>query len=440
MTVKIALLGAGTVGSQVARLITEQREDYQARIGAEIELIGIVVSDTTKPRPDFIDSSLLTTDAETLIDAADVVVELIGGIEPARTWIMRALTAGKTVVTGNKALLAAHGPELHDATAAHNANLYFEAAVAGAVPVVYGLRESMSGDRVERILGIVNGTTNFILDEMSTEGMEYDEALTLAQQLGYAEADPTADVEGLDAGAKCAILASLGFHTRVSADDVDTAGITGITVADIAEAKRSGTVIKLLAIAERVNPDGTSGAEHPTSTTTPADGEPISVRVHPTIVSADSPLATVSGAFNAIILDCDAAGRIMFYGQGAGGIQTASAVMSDVVAAATHTAHGGNAPRESAYATSRIIDPAEVRSAYKIRLHVRPDLGTLAEITALFAANQVSIAAVDQQGSDDAIVLTISTEPARSGNVEKLTAALTDTAAVREVLSVLHML
>ena len=247
--VKIALLGAGTVGTQVARLLSEQKEDLAARSGAQLELVGIAVRDVSAPRDPAVDRSLLTDEPESIIDEADVVIELMGGIEPARSYILRAFAAGASVVTGNKALLAAHGPELYEAAARADVDLYYEAAVAGAVPVVYGLRESLAGDRITAVLGIVNGTTNYILDEMTVKGLDFDEALAKAQELGYAEADPTADVDGLDAAAKCAILASLAFHTRVGIDDVHVHGIRSITKADIESAGRSGCVVKLVASA-----------------------------------------------------------------------------------------------------------------------------------------------------------------------------------------------
>ena len=218
--VRVALLGCGTVGTQVARLLDEQAADLTARAGAWLHLVGIAVRDAEAPRDPVIDRTLLTTDASGLIASADIVIELIGGIEPARTYILEAFEHGASVVTGNKALLAAHGPELYEAAARADVDLYYEAAVAGAVPVVYGLRESLAGDRITAVLGIVNGTTNYILDEMTTKGLEFDDVLAEAQRLGYAEADPTADVDGFDAAAKCAILASLAFHSRVAMDEV----------------------------------------------------------------------------------------------------------------------------------------------------------------------------------------------------------------------------
>lgn len=422
-TVKIALLGAGTVGSQVFRLLQEQAEDLDARAGADLQVSAVVVRNLNAQRSVDIPPELLTTNAEAAIDEADLVIELIGGIDPPRQYVMRALTQGKTVVTGNKALLAAHGPELYQVAAENGASLYYEAAVAGAVPVVYGLRESLAGDRITGVFGIVNGTTNFILDAMSSTGVSYQEALAEAQQLGFAEADPSADVDGLDAAAKCAILASLAFHTRVSIDDVAVEGITEVTPEDIALAKESGYAIKLLAVAER--------AELPES-----GGEAIAVRVHPALVPFDHPLASVAGAFNAIVVEGEAAGRLMFYGQGAGGSPTASAVLSDVVAAAYHLAHGGEAPRELVYANLPILPAVEVITRYQIRLEVIDRAGVLADVAGLFAAEGVSIQAVKQTDSDRdhlSTNLLIATHAAREGSLRNVIQAL---AELPEVLSI----
>lgn len=433
-TVNVAVLGAGTVGSQVIRLIQEEGGDLAARAGADLNIQSVVVRNVSAPRDVEIDPALLTTDANQAIDDADLVIELIGGIEPPRTLVLRALSQGKTVVTGNKALLAAHGPELYEVAAQNGADLYYEAAVAGAVPVVYGLRESLAGDKILRVLGIVNGTTNFILDSMTSTGASYEDALAEAQRLGFAEADPTADVEGLDAAAKCAILASLAFHTRVSIDDVAVEGISSITADDIAEAEAGGNVIKLLAIAERVTKD---------------DGtEWVSVRVHPTLVPRDHALANVNGAFNSIVVDGESAGRLMFYGQGAGGAPTATAVLSDVVAAASHIANGGNGPRELVYANLPILPRAEAVTRYQVQAEIRDRVGVLAEVAGIFAANGVSIKSVSQRDANDEVsegsgdlktaVLTILTHRATEGSLEQVVADLNDSASVIEVSSILR--
>lgn len=422
----IAVLGAGTVGSQVIRLLEEQGEEFAGRVGAPLRVSAVLVRNPSAPRDTPIDPELLTTDADQAIESADLVIELIGGIEPARTYVLYALNQGKSVVTGNKALLAAHGPELYDAAARTGADLYYEAAVAGAVPVVYGLRESLAGDRINQVLGIVNGTTNFILDAMTSTGQSYEDALGQAQDLGFAEADPSADVDGLDAAAKCAILASLAFHTRVSIDDVAVEGITSITADDIAEATASGQVIKLLAIAERRTSE--SGAEG------------VSVRVHPSLVPLEHPLASVSGAFNAIVIEGEAAGRLMFYGKGAGGAPTASAVLSDVVAAASHRLHGGNAPRESVYAKLPILSAGEAVTQFQLRLEVEDRLGVLAEVAQVFADKGVSIQAVSQK--DDAetgtCTLVILTHSAREADLQNVIRDLEGSSAVRRVASALR--
>ncbi len=431
-TVKIALLGAGTVGSQVYRLLEEQSGDLDARAGARLEVSSVVVRNPKATRDEEIPMRLLTTDAESAIDGADIVIELIGGIEPPYRHVSKALRAGKTVVTGNKALLAAHGPELYELAAQNHGSLYYEAAVAGAVPVVYGLRESLVGDRITTVLGIVNGTTNFILDAMTDQGMSYQEALKKAQELGFAEADPSADVDGLDAAAKCAILASLAFHTRVSIDDVQVEGITGITESDIEQATESGQTIKLLAIADR----GKS-----------AEGrEAISVNVHPTLVPNAHPLASVHGAFNAIVVEGESAGQLMFYGQGAGGAPTATAVLSDVVAAAHHIAYGGNAPHELVYANLPILPPEDVLTRYVIRLAVRDRVGVLSEVTRLFADQGVSIQGVQQRdlpgedADESGVVLLITTHGAPEGALQAVVKKLQDSPDVVRVESTMRLL
>ncbi|TRW42896.1 homoserine dehydrogenase [Georgenia yuyongxinii] len=423
--VRIALLGCGTVGSQVVRLLREHADDLAARAGARLELVGIAVRDTDAERDPWVPRELLTADAAALVARADIVVELIGGIDPVRPLVLAALESGATVVTGNKALLAAHGPELHGAAERSGADLYYEAAVAGAVPVVYGLRESLAGDNVDAVLGIVNGTTNFILDEMATRGLSFDDALALAQELGYAEADPTADVDGHDAAAKAAILASLAFHTRVSIDDVPVTGIRQVTAADMAEAREAGYVIKLLAVARRITDNGTRG---------------ISVRVHPALLPATHPLAAVRGAFNAVVVEAEAAGRLMFYGQGAGGAPTASAVLGDLVAAASHKVHGGNAPRESTYAELPLVTDAQTPARTQVQLRLADEPGTLAAVAGVYGEHGVSIESVRQTGADDGdaritIVSHLATEAALAQTVAKLS----DDPRVHEVVSVMRV-
>lgn len=411
--VTIAVLGCGTVGTQVVRLLQERGSDLAARAGAPLRVNAIAVRNLETKREDFIDRALLTTDAHAAATSADVVVELIGGIEPARTLVLAALESGATVVTGNKALLAAHGPELYEAAARTGSDLYYEAAVAGAVPVVYAIRESLAGDRIAKILGIVNGTTNYILDEMTTKGLSFEDALSTAQELGYAEADPTADVDGHDAAAKAAILSSLAFHTRVSGADVPVQGIRNITAADIAQAKADGYVIKLLAAAERV-------------------GDHYDVRVEPRLVPVGHPLASVDGAFNAVVIEAEAAGRLMFYGRGAGGAPTASAVLGDVVAAASHKVHGGNAPAELAYAELTKLPVDQVRAAVAISLELADKPGQLAAVAAKFADHGISIERVQQRAAEDSSEFTTLNITTHAAPRQALDAALADLAGVVE--------
>src|SRR3954464_2498346 len=348
---RVALLGAGVVGGAVARLLTEHADDMAARVGARLEIVGIARRRAGPDRPALgVDPALFTTDGEQLVTRADVVVEVIGGIEPARSLILRAMEHGASVVTANKALLAEDGPALYAAAAQHGVDLYYEAAVAGAIPLLRPLRESLAGDEVRKILGIVNGTTNYVLDKMDTTGAGFSEAVEQAQALGYAEADPTADVEGFDAAAKAAILASLAFHTRVPASAVYREGITDVSAADIAAAREMDCVVKLLAICERTAP-GTAD-----------DG--VSVRVHPAMIPRTHPLAGVREAFNAVFVEADAAGQLMFYGPGAGGDPTASAVLGDIVAVARHEVVGGRGPGESTYADLPILDMGQAATRY----------------------------------------------------------------------------
>ncbi|MEU5938797.1 homoserine dehydrogenase [Micromonospora sp. NPDC047548] len=382
---RLALLGCGTVGSEVVRLLHEQSADLAARIGAPLEIAGIAVRRVGRDRGDLpVDPALFTTDPLGLIkrDDVDVVVEVVGGIEPARSWLVEALRAGKSVVTANKALLAEDGASLHDAAAEGGADLYYEASVAGAIPLLRPLRESLHGDRINRVTGIVNGTTNFILSAMDATGAGFAEALEEATELGYAEADPTADVEGFDAAAKAAILASLAFHTRVTAADVHREGITEVTAADVASAKAMGCTIKLLCIAAR-------GAD--------AQGrETVSVRVHPAMIPLTHPLASVGDAFNAVFVEAEAAGQLMFYGRGAGGAPTASAVLGDVVAVARNRLAGARAASESAYADLSVRPMGEALTRYHISLDVADRPGVLEAVAGVFARHEVSIATVRQ--------------------------------------------
>jgi homoserine dehydrogenase len=362
------------------------------------------------------------------------VIEVIGGIEPARTLILQAMAAGASVVTANKALLAEDGPTLYSAAAEHGVDLYYEAAVAGAIPLLRPLRESLVGDRVHRVLGIVNGTTNYVLDKMDSTGMGFAEAVAQAQALGYAEADPTADVEGFDAAAKAAILASLAFHTRVGAADVHREGITGVTSADVVSARQMGAVVKLLAICERtLNADGEEG---------------VSVRVHPAMIPLAHPLAAVREAYNAVFVEAEAAGELMFYGRGAGGVPAASAVLGDLVSVARNRVTGRRGPGESWYAHLPVRPMGQVVTRYHISLEVADRPGVLAGVAQVFAENDVSIETVRQQqhplregedGADGRAALVVVTHAAPDAALAATVEALADLAIVEAVASVMRV-
>ena len=404
---RVALLGCGTVGGEVVRLLHSTAADLEQRIGAPLELAGIAVRRLGKVRDLPVDDALFTTDAHALVsrDDVDLVVEVIGGIEPARSLLVTALKAGKGVITANKALLAEDGATLHAAALEGGADLYYEASTAGAIPILRPLRESLVGDSVTRVMGIVNGTTNFILTRMDEVGSGFQEALDEATALGYAEADPTADVEGFDAAAKAAILAGLAFHTRVTAADVHREGIAEVTAADVASAKAMGCVVKLLAIAER-------------------QGDAVSVRVHPAMIPRTHPLATVREAYNAVFVEAVAAGQLMFYGRGAGGAPTASAVLGDLVAVARNTLSGARGAGESSYAALRVQPMGEVVTRFHISLDVADKAGVLAAVANTFSAHDVSIRTVRQEGhGDDAslvVVTHVATDAALQGVVEEL--------------------
>lgn len=425
MSVRVALLGCGAVGSEVVRLLDEQKDDLLARIGATIELVGIAVRRPNRDRGliGALSKDLFTGDALSLVkrDDVDVVIELVGGIEPARTWLVEALRAGKSVITGNKALLAEDGGTLHDAATEGGADLYYEAAVAGAIPLLRPLRESLHGDRITQVTGIVNGTTNFILSAMDATGAGFHEALEAATALGYAEADPTADVEGFDAAAKAAILASLAFHTRVTAADVYREGITEVTAADVASARAMGCVIKLLCIASLTSDGG------------------VSVRVHPAMIPRVHPLASVGDAFNAVFVQAEAAGQLMFYGRGAGGAPTASAVLGDLVAVARNRLAGVRAPSESAYARLPVRPMGEVLTRYHVSLDVADRAGVLAAVAGVFAAHEVSIATVNQSGRGDDAVLVIVTHAAKDKDLSATVDELRTLDFVRSIASVLRV-
>jgi len=421
-TLKVGMLGCGVVGSQIARLLVENKSDLTSRAGANLELVKVAVKDV-KTKREGIPSNLLTDDAKSIVNdpEIDLIIEVIGGINPAKELILTAIKNGKSVVTANKALLAQSGAELYAAADNANVDLYYEAAVAGAIPILRPLRESLVGDQVLRIMGIVNGTTNYILTKMDESGTAFEDALKQAQALGFAEADPTADVEAIDAASKAAILAGLAFHSRVSDSDVYREGITKITATDVKVAKAMDMVIKLLAIAE-LTPDGE-----------------ISVRVHPALISRTHPLASVRESFNAVFVEAKSAGQLMFYGKGAGGEPTASAILGDLVAVARHKVSGGIGPKESDYADLKIAKIGQTKTRYLIRLNVADKPGVLESVAHVFASHGVSIQTVRQTGAGDKAELIVMTHSSTESALSETVKDLSKLAAVTDVASVLRV-
>ena len=417
----IGMLGCGVVGSQVARLLQDDEQELSERSGAVLKLTKVGVR-TAGPR-EGVDPSLITTDLQSIVSdpTINIVIEVMGGIEPAKTLILEAIKNGKSVITANKALLATHGHELFNAADAAKVDLYYEAAVAGAIPIIRSMRESLAGDQITRVMGIVNGTTNYILTKMHEEGRAFGEVLKEAQALGYAEADPTADVEGHDAAVKAALLASLAFHSTVVIDEVYCEGISKISSEDVQAAKSMNSVIKLLAIAELTVKDE------------------ISVRVHPVILPLSHPLASVRNAFNAIYVESEAAGQLMFYGRGAGGAPTASAILGDVVAVSRHIALNSIGQRETDYADRDIAPIETTKTKFLIRLEVKDKSGVLASIAQTFAEQDVSIQTVDQNGRDDDAELIIVTHGATEGELKATVDALKKLPIVNKVSSVIRV-
>ncbi len=409
--IRVGLLGAGTVGSQTACLLVEQKDELSCRIGRDIELAGVACLNPDKVDFPWIDRSLLTDDTMSVATNADIVVELIGGLEPARTFVLAAINSGASVVTANKALLAKFGPELYQAAAEKGVDIYFEAAVGGAIPIVRPLRESLVGDTVTSMLGIVNGTTNYILDEMTTKGLDFDVALKQAQEKGYAEADPTGDIEGEDAANKAAIMATLAFHTDVSIDDVTVEGITRVTADDIAAAAAEHKVVKLLSVVE----NGDAG---------------VSARVYPALIDENHPLASVHGSFNAVFVKADAADDLMFYGRGAGGAPTASAVVGDVVTVARHIAQGCTGPVIPMYRDLPKAPAESLKAVFAVRFLIHDKPGVLAAIAAEFAERGVSINGVNQD-----LKPTLH-DPGYSGELQQLRIVthMTDEVTLRETV------
>ena len=427
-TLKVALLGCGNVGSQVARILINDADDLASRSGARLELTGIAVRNPEAPRDVELPRELFTTDAEKLVEEADIVIELMVGMEPARTLMLHAIGHGASVVTGNKALLAADGADLFQKADAAGVRLAYEAAVAGAIPILRPIRESLSGDRITRVLGIVNGTTNYILDAMDTTGAQFADALAEAQRLGYADADPTADVEGHDAAAKGAILASLAFHTPFDLANVSCEGISSVTAEDITAAQDAGFVIKLLAIAEKLENDGEPG---------------VSVRVHPTLLPRTHPLAAVHGAFNAVFVEAENAGELMFYGQGAGGAPTASAVMGDVVSTARRLVLGGPLGAETPTGRVPALPFEKITTSYSIGLQVTDQPGVLSAVARVFAENGVSIETMRQtihsDGTGAAAELRFVTHRASEAALAATVEAIKGLDVINSVTSVLRV-
>jgi homoserine dehydrogenase len=421
-TVRVGLLGCGNVGAAVIRLLDDHADEIALRAGCRVEVVRVAVRDAARIRDVPLPADAFSTDAGDVVEApdVDVVCELMGGVDPARELILRALAAGKPVVTANKELVADSGGELFDAAERRGLDLYFEGAVAGGIPLIRPLKESLTGERIRRMLGIVNGTTNYILTQMSDGGTSFAEALEQAQRLGYAEADPTADVDGHDAAAKCAILASIAFNARVVASEVFREGISGVTPQDIADARRMGYVVKLLAIAEL------------------QDGA-ITARVHPAMVPEAHPLASVRDVYNAVFIEGEKVGQLMFYGRGAGGDPTAVSVVGDLVSVARHLDSGGRAVGSTWRLDRRIRSMDDTTGQYYLNLHVEDRPGVLAEIADHFGRNGVSIERVWQEGSGDEATLVFITHRAQEGAFQKTLQELRELTAVRAVQSLLRV-
>jgi len=419
--VRVGVIGFSNVGAALVQLLTERADDIAERTGVRLELVRVAVLDVTKERPVELADGILTDDTVALVKDpdVDVIVELMGSVEPARSFILDALRAGKPVVSANKELLANVGPELFEAAVSNRVDLLFEASVGGGIPLLRPLRESLAGDRIVRMMGIVNGTTNYILTKMSEQGASYDDALREAQELGFAELDPTADVEGFDAAAKAAILATVGFGQRVVASDVHREGITGVTAADIAFAARMGYVVKLLAIAERV-------------------GNEVAVRVHPTMVPTTHPLAAVRNAFNAVFIQAEAVGDLMLYGQGAGGMPSASAVLGDLVDAA-HNLRVGASGRTSIPEPAVIHSMADTSSQFYLSIEVADRPGVLAAVAGVFGDHSVSIRSMEQEGLGDEARLIFITHTAKERAMQATLADLRELDAVDRIGTLLRV-
>ena len=427
--VRVGVLGCGNVGAALVQLLASESAAIAERTGVRLEVARVAVRSLARERPVELPEGCLTHDVDSVVDDpdVDVVVEVIGGIEPARRLILQALKSGKPVVSANKELLANVGPELFEAAATAGVDLLYEAAVAGAIPLIRPLRESLAGERITRVMGIVNGTTNYILSRMTEDGASYAEALAEAQSLGYAERDPTADVEGFDAAAKAAILASIAFGVRVVAGDVYREGISGVTPSDIDFAGRLGYVVKLLAIVERH--DSRQG---------PDAADEVSVRVHPAMIPATHPLAAVRDSFNAVFIEGRAVGELMLYGRGAGGMPTASAVLGDLIDAA-HNLRGGGAGRTATVGSGSIRPIDALRSQYYLNLDVVDRPGVLAAVAAVFGEHGVSIRSMEQVGLGDEARLVFITHTACERDVQATLHGLRQLEVVDRIGSLLRV-
>ena len=422
--VRIGVLGCGNVGAAFIHLVERQADIIEERTGVRLQIVRVAVRNVSRDRDVQLPDGVVTRDAMSVVNdpTVDLVVEVIGGIEPARELISAALSHGKPVVTANKELLANVGHELWAQSDAAGVDLLFEAAVAGGIPLIRALRESLRGEPITRVMGIVNGTTNFILTKMTDEGADYSAALGEAQRLGFAERDPTADVEGFDAGAKAAIIASIAFGARVVAGDVYHEGISGITAADISIARRLGYVVKLLAIAEQAE-----------------QSDPVAVRVHPAMVPLSHPLASVRDSYNAVFVEGDAVGSLMFYGRGAGGSPTASAVLGDVIDAAVNL-RKGTFGTIGTFARVPVLPIDETSSQYLIGLDVEDKPGVLHAITGVFANHGVSIRAAEQEGMGEDARLVFITHRARESAVQACVSEFRKSPAVKRASGLLRVI
>jgi homoserine dehydrogenase len=420
--VRVGLLGCGNVGAALVRLVHDHAATIEARAGVPLEIARVAVRDVSKFRDLPLPASAFTDDAASVVGEPDldVVVEVIGGVEPARTLIVEALMGGKPVVTANKELIATHGRELFETAEGAGVDLLFEASVAGGIPLIRPLRESLAGDRIRRVMGIVNGTTNYILTRMTDDGASFADALADAQALGFAEADPTADVEGHDAAAKAAIIASIAFGARVVAGDVYREGIAGLTADDIASARDLGYVVKLLAIAEDLDGD-------------------VAVRVHPAMVPVHHPLAAVRDAFNAVFIEGDAVGELMLYGRGAGGMPTASAVLGDLVDAAKNLVEGRKGATIGTLSARPIRPIEETESQFYLQMEVADRPGVLHAITGEFGPRQVSVRSMRQRGIGDDAKLIFVTHKAREADLRAAVDGARDLEPVHRIGSVLRV-